>query len=443
MSIFGENEAEVIKELKKIYDGTIRSKIMKIGNAYIEFSRIEDRPNYDEDKYKFAQISGLYRIKELPKINGKPDIVGSYICPELSPDLIEFCNFQQKFKKQIGYSQNQQVHRLNPLYKHHVYTVDENNNIDNFHSMSMSGHKGTDFKQNNNETIARYDKNLLYDVHDKTNMVYSVKSKESLQKRYNSLFVLNNLILDMPRHNKEIVIGRYGTMGFVKLGNDNDSSFYKERIDQIIPNITIKSASMCQNGNFRIYVPANFPIYIWYDGCGTFDAGPEGPAAGEGSEVNLPYTTDVTGRSFTYGYRVLKVDKENVVHLRVEYLDKPIPIDYNKLYGKEVYASMYKPEEHDKIGDRIIKVQEMLLKGILPPLPGFTDSEMNELREVGFNIFPKIRIIFYEDQTRLNDLKIRDTIRNKLKNDKEFIKVVYEIWKLYREHNRIGILQSK
>lgn len=431
-------DKKIIEQLSSVSKGYMESIILELNGKSMLFKKNtnNDMLHLDKNKYDFYNVTNN-NVEKLSNMGEQPDIIGINVMimkPDYSYNLKNLCKMQDSFRDLIYMKYMKMANELskNPKFKEIFedhYFKDQKSHLGAYQYYNSDG-----YKYLNGNTIARYDKNNLWN--DTT--IYGDKHED--------IYFLQSSILDMPRFNEKITLYRHGGI----------NSFSKNfQVGKVYPADIMLSTGFYNWSNsgklLKINIPANFPLLISSSDCGDTLGKSEigGFVYGEGSQVLLPYTTDPRGMKLTFGWKFIGVNevymilpndnKKGIMYIQefeVEFYKNPIPIDFDKVYGKDMNSKLYKPELNDKIGGKIQEMQQLLIKGVIPPLVGYSSYEINDINKAGYTSGTSFMNLQSVDDIR----SIKESTREKMRKDYDYIRlVVGPIWDLYENYGTVGL----
>lgn len=251
-------------------------------------------------------------------------------------------------------------------------------------------------------------------------------------------YVLLQGILDLPRYNKEFTVYRLlgreiGAGGYANRPEEFVRRYYSP--GSVYPNYKFLSTGLLVGAGLdgqvglKITVPANFPALFYFSTCWSRDANASqsGSAILEGSEVLLPYTTDPTGESLTWGLKIERVDSDKVygsssdglqqwkakilIHCRIVPLQQPIPlqkVEQSAIFG--LYDEKFKyMNENDIFGNERLQTLQRIYERKLPAQTlqrfGIDQTTIENLVDDGYDDFEAISMLEEQeiDQYTKND----------------------------------------
>lgn len=352
------------------------------------------------------------------------------IITDISHELKNHCSKQRKYYCDVIDCTDVESHKPDSrVFKNHYY-VESN---PTFRFTSIKGSYKTVYFYEMNQNLYYRGAPDFVDIHAKKEGLDPTQywcggQPDSCQKIHNSNYIFLQGILDMPRFNKNITLWRNMSrmVGSSGLTIDEYINKYYQK-GKIIPNYIFTSTGLFptkknteDNLMLKINVPANFPAMFWYSAseCGSENL--------EGSEVVLPYTTDHSGKTLTWGYKVKNVERNKsfkgingdiwqvraLVTIDIVNLTNPIKIKTFKDYNDQTMHNLIDLNDLDIYNDRISKLQEISanethinkLKNF-----GISDQTIQKLMDDGFSDFESISTLDYNEIINFTNNNSKDT----------------------------------
>ncbi len=376
---------------------------------------------------------------------GREYVTNYEIAPRINDDLQKFCNDQRYIRTYI----RNEFENNKKLYNYFENHYSSKNDPRLKMSEIILQYKGVLFDTLNQLLIYRYNPKDFYDAWRKTYGEYTCFP--NCQYNFDAIYILLQVILDQPRYDKEIILFRQlgremGSQGF----SGKPVEFLKEnyKIGETYLNKFFKSTGMNLGEGegienkvvLKIIVPKEFPVFVYYAFCGANSL--------EDSEVVLPYTTDRSGNSLTYGLYVEKVEYKKIFKLengttkkssamvtcKVKMLNRPISImKASEFQNEDDYVKKGDLEdlyEKDIWKDKIYKILKYFDENIKNKSDLEKDS-MELLNILGLNL------LYNEGYTLINDVIL-------YKDSDDIIKVNTDEYKILKGFQLIanGIIKK-
>lgn len=326
----------------------------------------------------------MQREDRVQLIREAATLVAQTETPSLDAGLLEHCARQHRFAAAV-------FPRRGPLssgepYAGHYYRANE---ASTSYLNVQGAYKSTLFYSMNK---------LIYQraVHPEADRNPACYDGAGCQMLLDQTYVFLQGILDLPRYGKEFTVYRLlsreiGASGYATRPEEFVRRYYSP--GTVYPNYKFLSTGLLVGDaldgqvGLQITVPADFPALFYYPQCWSRQSGSatqSGSAIMEGSEVLLPYTTDPSGESLTWGLKIEQVDTNKVygsssdgkkqwkakilIRCRVVPLQKPIAlqkVEKSSIFG--LYDENFKyMHEKDIFGNERLQTLQQIYERKVP-----------------------------------------------------------------------------